>query len=129
MRRACLFALMSLPLVAQSSAMSGGMPPLDVRMAGGLLREPLFISQVFVASSAVADVQSSWGRYELNPVLGRGQFGARQAAISAGITGGLLLLERPLVRHHPSLRKPLTVVNFVVSGIRFGVAAQNWGQR
>ena len=97
--------------------------------AFGQSRQVFLTSQGFAVAGAVADVRSSWGAYELNPVLGCGQFGPRQAALSLAITSALVLAETPLTRRHPALRKPFTVINFVVGSVRFGVAIRNSQQR
>jgi hypothetical protein len=74
-------------------------------------------------------VASSWGQYELNPVLGRGQFGARQAVLSLGIGAGVVLGVDALGRKFPRLRKPLAVVLWLSAGARGGVAIRNWRTR
>jgi hypothetical protein len=66
------------------------------------------------AAATVADVLSSRGRYEVNPVLGTGPFTvANQGARLMGITGGILLAEELLVRKFPKLRKGFGFVNLV----------------
>ena len=84
------------------------------------------ISQATVGAAAVADVVSSYGLIERNPVLGRGPFGPPEAAISLGATACALLLQEIAVRKFPKSRKWLIPVNFIVGGLRFGVAARNW---
>jgi hypothetical protein len=84
-------------------------------------------SQIALAISQVPDSHSSWGRFELNPVLGRGAFGPRQLAIKAGVTTSLLVAQRHRVfkRH----RRLFTVANFAVAGITLAVARRNYGLR
>lgn len=82
-------------------------------------------SRVAALAGAAFDVRSSYGLIERNPLLGAGSFGHRQAAMSMAITGALVYLEGPLVRRHPQLRKPLTVANWFIGGIRFGVGVRN----
>jgi hypothetical protein len=75
-----------------------------------------------LAAANVADVATSWGGYELNPVLGRGPFGARQTVIKSGIAAGVVVAEWRWMRRH---RRAAAIANFVASGILAGVAARN----
>ena len=86
-------------------------------------------SLVALSAASTADVASSWGLYELNPVLGNGQFGSRQLAIKAGITAALVGAEALTVRKHPNLRKPFTIVNWTAAGVLSGVVGWNLSQR
>lgn len=83
-------------------------------------------SVAFLASAETSDALSSRGLYERNPILGRSAFGARQELIKGGLIGALVVSEWLIVRHHPSMRKGLTVANYAVGGVTFGVAAYNW---
>ena len=89
----------------------------------------LAISQASFAVATAADSASSWGLYETNPILGNGTFGAKQAAVHAGITSALIAAESVVVRRHPSLRKAFTVVNFAATGVLAGAVASNLRQR
>jgi hypothetical protein len=73
-----------------------------------------------VAGNAL-DAASTVGQYECNPALGRGQFGARSMAIKAGVTTGILLIQRRT--HHAA---PIVVANFAVGGALTGIAVRNW---
>jgi hypothetical protein len=86
-----------------------------------------------VTSLAVAnalDVQSSWGKHELNPALAGpgGTFGRNGALLKIGFQGGLLGVECLLTRGHPSpkLFRVLSVLNFGISAGTIGVAAHNY---
>lgn len=85
----------------------------------------LRIAEAAYLASATADVVTSRGLVERNPILGRGPFGARQAAISMGISAGVVLATEALGRKFPKLRKPLTVVLWVSAGTRGAVAMRN----
>lgn len=87
----------------------------------------LAASQVSLASSAVADVASSRGGWEANPVLGHGRFGPRQATISLSITAAVILAEKPLLRWSPKSRKLLTWLNFAGAGVHGAAAGHNLG--
>lgn len=104
--RALLLVLVALPALAQDSAWRA--------------------SVAAVAASSALDVHSSFGAYELNPIVGRGQFGSRQASISLGITAGVLVFEYLVVRKHPRFERTLTWTNFAVAGARAGTAARNY---
>ena len=79
-------------------------------------------SAAFLASSTVADSFSSYGRIELNPVLGQ-RFDARSVAIKGGIVGGLIVTERLMPAKY---RKAFTWANYAVGGVTWGVAGRNW---
>lgn len=82
----------------------------------------LRVSQATLISAAVADTASSWGQYETNPILGRGQFGARQLAVKSGISiGGIYAFNR-LDARHPRI---VTTVNFALTGLLGWAAAHN----
>jgi hypothetical protein len=78
--------------------------------------------------AASADMLSSRGMYELNPVLGRGPFGTRQVAISASIVGGIELTKWVLARRYPRSRV-VRAMSLVPAALRGGVAARNWRVR
>ena len=89
--------------------------------------------QVSLASLALAnviDVQSSWGKHELNgPLAGTdGTFGIRGAVIKSGFQGGLVSLEMLWTRRHPNrtLSRFLTVVNFGAAAVISGTAIHNY---
>ena len=75
-----------------------------------------------VAGNA-ADMASSWGRYEANPLLGRGRFGVRQAGIKAGVVGVSVAAQTLLVRRRAE--KPYAVANFAAAAALGAVAAHN----
>ncbi len=84
-----------------------------------------------MAGAEAADIQSSWGKREMNPVLAgpNGAFGARGALIKAAVTGGALLFEYLEYRRRPSgkLLRWLGLINFGTAGTIGGVAARNYG--
>lgn len=82
-------------------------------------------AQVAFAAAATADILSSRGMHETNPLLGRGDFGARQIAISAGISFAAGYAAHKLQRSHPKLTKPLTIALFAMAGARGAVAFRN----
>ena len=75
------------------------------------------ISAAAVAISTAADLASSRGLYETNPLLGRGKFGKKQALRASLATAGVLTLEWLLIHHNPKLRAPLTKVNIGITGV------------
>jgi hypothetical protein len=76
------------------------------------------------------DVQSSWGKHELNPALAGpgGTFGPSGALLKLGFQGGLLGVEYLITRGHTSPRvyRALSILNFGVSAGTIGVAARNY---
>lgn len=87
-----------------------------------------------VLSLAVAnalDVQSSWGKHELNPALASGQqakFGVQGTLIKMGLQGSLMGLEYLITRGHPTgkVYKALAFVNFGTAAGMGAVAAHNY---
>lgn len=78
-----------------------------------------------LGAATAADVASSFkfsrdGQREANSLLasGGGRYGAKGAAIEAGVVGASLLMQRYLVKHHPGLRLPLAISNFAFAGFQ-----------
>jgi hypothetical protein len=88
------------------------------------------VSVVALAAANCMDVQSSWGKRELNPALAgsRGEFGARGALLKAGITGGVVALEYLFLRvgRPRKLTRGLAIVNFGNAALVGSVAVRNW---
>jgi hypothetical protein len=89
--------------------------------------------KVSLASLAVAnamDLQSSWGKHELNPTLSSpaGKFGGQGALIKLGLQGGLMGVEYLITRGHPTkkLYRVLSVINFGAAGATAAVASHNY---
>lgn len=88
-------------------------------------------SAAALATANALDIQSSWGKHELNPTLASGpaaSFGAQGALIKLGLQGGLFGLEYLITRGHPTARvyKALAVVNFGAAAGISAVAAHNY---
>src|ERR1022692_640487 len=89
--------------------------------------------RVSLASLAVAnamDIQSSWGKHELNPTLSgpTGTFGGQGALIKLSLQGGLMSIEYFLTRGHPSrkLYRALSMINFGAAGATGAIAVHNY---
>ena len=86
------------------------------------------VSFTALVAAQSADMWSSIGRYEANPLL-RDRHGVfsptKGIAIKAATTAGLLYMEHFVIRRHPSTRKTFAVLNFVIAGAIAGVAARN----
>lgn len=101
---------------------------MTVRGGGGNNDEALHnwhLSVTFLAESTAADLYSSRSYYELNPILGRGPFGPRQAGTKIGIVSILVLSEWLISRRHPTHYRIWSKVNTAVGVTTFGVAASN----
>jgi hypothetical protein len=85
-------------------------------------------SIVALAGANAADIGTSLGRHELNPLLagrnGRIDTG-RAVEIKGALVGGLVLTEWLLHRRHPEVVKPFAFVNFAAAGAFGAVAAHN----
>jgi len=88
------------------------------------------VSMASLAAANVLDVQSSWGKHELNSTLAGpgGNFGKQGALIKLGLQGGLMGFEYLITRGHPSrkLYRVLTVVNFGTAATISAVAVHNY---
>ncbi len=79
------------------------------------------------------DIQSSWGKHELNPTLsnGAGTFGAQGMLLKLGLQGSLVGIEYLITRHHPrssgKLYRALGIINFGAAAGIAGVAIHNYG--
>jgi hypothetical protein len=79
-----------------------------------------------VASATAADISSSVGMRELNPILGRGAFGTRQAGICVGISSGVVLAEWLFMRHHTDRERAAAFANFGLAAAHAAVATRNY---
>lgn len=88
------------------------------------------LSLATLAVSNGLDIQSSWGKHELNSTLASpsGEFGAQGALIKLGFQGGLVGIEFLLTHHHPSARlyRTLAIINFGASAAIGAVVAHNY---
>ncbi len=94
-----------------------------------------FSAAVLGAANA-ADVHSSWGGYEGNPLLRGpdGRFGARGTAIKGGIITGIVVFEYLVTRKKGAeakekVFKALAITNFALTGVFGGAAARNYQLR
>jgi hypothetical protein len=74
------------------------------------------VSQIALAAGNGADAFSSWGRPEINPILGRGRFGGQQIALKTALVGGSMLAQELIARKAPSVKPALSIVNFGMAG-------------
>jgi hypothetical protein len=82
-------------------------------------------AEAAVISGNAADARSSWGRYELNPVLGRGTFGARQAAIKGISLAAILASQEAIARRTPAKAKYFALGNLAGAAVLGGAAWRN----
>lgn len=80
----------------------------------------------FVAAGHTLDTVSSYGRYELNPILGRGTFGRRQAGIKISVGAGLALGSWLLALKSPESCRVVSRLNILEGAALSGVALRNW---
>lgn len=102
-----------------------------ILMPTSLKADPWRLSVGVVAASSVADVTSSWGYGEGNPLLrnGRGEFGAKGLIIKGVIIGGYLGAQHLILRKRPQWRRGFTKGNWVVAGWHGGIAVSNLVRR
>lgn len=88
---------------------------------------PYRASQLALVGAMTADIGSSWGCAEANPILrsADGRFYGRGTAIKVGVTSTGLLLTHLLKRKFPKLEKPLTFMLGSSSGFLYYTAIRN----
>lgn len=88
---------------------------------------PYRISQIAIVGAMTADIASSWGCAEANPLLrsADGRFYAKGTAIKVGVTSAGLLMTHLLKRKFPKLEKPLTFMLGSSSGFLYYTAIRN----
>ena len=83
-----------------------------------------------LAAANAMDIQSSWGKHELNRALAGpgGTFGRDGALLKIGLQGGLMGMEYLLTRGHagPRLYRALSILNFGISAGTAAVAVHNY---
>lgn len=143
MKRITLLLLLVCPLVAQQWYTGGAVPDrltaidaVPKPLIDSVARPPLdpgaklySISAAALIGANAADLASSWGRPELNPLLTpgatRGRFGWQSAAIKLGLAGGTLAFQRYILRRRPELHRSFAVTNFIAAGAMSAVAVRN----
>lgn len=85
-------------------------------------------SVIAFAAATSADLHSSRDLYELNPVLGRGSFGARQATVKVSLAAGLIGAEYLVIRRWPRTERAWRWVNWIAAGTTTAVAVRNYRQ-
>lgn len=85
-------------------------------------------SIVTMSAASAADAKTSYGLYEMNPVLrsGDGRFGTKGIGIKVGITGAVIVVE---VLTRKRMRKAWTMGNFMLGGVYGASAWRNEGLR
>ena len=78
-----------------------------------------------LAAANAADVMTSMGRYELNPVLGQGRFGPRATSVKIGISAATMGAQFLILRRWPEALRKAAYLNFALAGATGGVAASN----
>jgi len=82
---------------------------------------------MLVAGNA-ADIASSWGKYETNPLLRTGpRFGFGSMAVKLGIVAGGLAVQQYALRKSPNRIPYFASANFALAGVLGVVAFHNTG--
>ena len=82
-------------------------------------------SLVALNSANLTDIKSSWHQQELNPVVGRGSFGAGQLSFKLAVVGGSTAIQAFRHRKHHEHDTALTVGNFTGAGILTAASIHN----
>jgi len=88
---------------------------------------PYRMAQFAMIGAAAADISSSWGCAEANPILrsADGRFRGQGFAIKAGVTAGGLIATHLLRKKFPKLEKPLTFMIGSTSTFLYATAFRN----
>ena len=102
-------------------------PSRDIHKPNRLWKTSLAV----MAAASAADLLSSLGKRELNPLLrgSDGRFGTRGIAFKAGLTGGAMLSQILLVRKSSYATPYATVANFGMTGLFTSATIHNLGNR
>jgi hypothetical protein len=85
------------------------------------------VSAAILGAVTIADMQSSAGRQEANPLLASnsGRFSGRGVALKSLIVGGGLAGQWLVIRKNPSAAAPAAAINFAVSTVTGVVVVRN----
>lgn len=100
--------------------------------AGDWKTKLLRVSQGLYLATTAADMGSSVGKYESNPMLrsGNGQFGVRGATFKLGIAGGMLTAEYFILRRGGQRATlPIATANLIYTAVGARVVTHNMGVR
>jgi hypothetical protein len=122
-----LFLVLGISSRAESlsaPALSSGRPSLTRKQK--LWR----ISAAVLGAVTIADIQSSYGRREMNPLLqsGSGRFEGRGIALKSAVAGGAVAAQWLMLRKHPEASGYAAAINFVASAATGAVVIHNHGQ-
>jgi hypothetical protein len=79
-----------------------------------------------VSAAAVADAGTSWGKAEMNPVLGQSRFGLSQTGIKVGLVSAAIAGQLFLLRHHNQhAAMGFATVNFASAAVLGAIAYHN----
>ena len=101
------------------------LPQLDQQEGMRLYRASLFT----LAGAQAADIATSWGRRELNPLLTPGsstqRFGPQAVGLKSAFLSSSLVFQSFVIRRNPKLRRPFAIVNFISAAALSAVALAN----
>lgn len=85
------------------------------------------ISAVVLVGALAADVATSWGKREINPLVptAGGMFGGRSLGLKAGVTGGSLIAQHFFLKKSPQAERAMTFANFGLAGLLTSAAVSN----
>jgi len=85
------------------------------------------VSAAMLTAVTIADVQSSMGRQEANPLLSSqsGQFSAQGVALKSLMVGGLLGVQWVLLRRNPQASKYAAGANFAMTALTGAAVVHN----
>lgn len=95
--------------------------------SGGKARKIWKISAAVLGAVTIADMQSSIGRPELNPLLrnAEGRFTTRGVSLKAAMVGGALLGQHLLLRKHPEASGWAAGANLAAAAATGAAVARN----
>lgn len=85
------------------------------------------ISAVALVGALAADIATSWGKREINPLVptAGGTFGGRSAGLKIGVTGGALVAQHFFLKKSPQAERAMTFTNFGMAGLLTSAAVSN----
>jgi hypothetical protein len=103
-------------------------PPVSAADRSSRWRTVWRVSQALLVAGNTADIASSWGKDEANPLLRTGtQFSYGSMAIKLGMMTGCLVAQHYIARRYPNQIPYFASANLAVAGLLSIVAAHNTG--
>ena len=87
------------------------------------------VGEGLLGAATAADINSSRGLVEENPLVGRGAFGVRQSLLIGGATVGAIVVQEIVTHRYPQLNKVFTFVNLGAASVHVYCVKHNYREQ